>query len=65
MLTERRESDQKEELKRVRELALSKCGVKVVVTPWLAGRPALNEFLDNHRRVLHHIVRHRLATAMW
>lgn len=65
MLTERKEADQKEALKRVRELALSRCGVRVEIAPWLAGRSALDEFLNNHRRVLDLIIRHRLACGMW
>ncbi|CAM9968751.1 unnamed protein product, partial [Scytosiphon promiscuus] len=65
VLTESKKADQGEALRRVRELALSRCGVEVEVAPWLEGRPALDEFLDNHRRVLDHIVRHRLACGMW
>ncbi len=58
-------ADHKEALKRVREVALERCGVRVEVTPWLEGRPALDTFLDNHRRVLDLIIRHRLACGMW
>ncbi|CBJ26024.1 hypothetical protein Esi_0018_0105 [Ectocarpus siliculosus] len=65
VLTESKEADQKEALRRVRELALSRCGVEVKATPWLEGRPALDEFLDNHRGVLDLIIRHRLACGMW
>lgn len=65
VLTEGKEADHKGALTRVRDLALSRCGVRVEVAPWLAGRPALDEFLDNHRRVLDVIVRHRLACGMW
>ncbi|CAM9928758.1 unnamed protein product [Ectocarpus sp. 12 AP-2014] len=65
VLTESKEADQKEALRRVRELALSQCGVEVKATPWLQGRPALDEFLDNHRGVLDLIIRHRLACGMW
>lgn len=65
VLTESKETDQKEALRRVRELALSRCGVEVKATPWLEGRPALDEFLDNHRGVLDLIIRHRLACGMW
>ncbi|CAM9267860.1 unnamed protein product, partial [Ectocarpus fasciculatus] len=65
VLTESKEADQKEALRRVRELALTRCGVEVKATPWLEGRPALDEFLDNHRRVLDLIIRHRLACGMW
>ncbi|CAB1119965.1 unnamed protein product [Ectocarpus sp. CCAP 1310/34] len=65
VLTESKEANQKEALMRVRELALSRCGVEVKATPWLKGRPALNEFLDNHRGVLDLIIRHRLACGMW
>lgn len=65
VLTESKKADQDEALKRVRELALSRCGVEVQVAPWLEGRRALDEFLDNHRRVLDHIIRHRLACGMW
>lgn len=65
VLTESKEADQKEALKRVRQLALSRCGVQVEVALWLEGRLALDTFLDNHRRVLDLIVRHRLACGMW
>lgn len=65
VLTERKEVGQREALKHVRELALSRCGVQVEVAPWLDGRPALDEFLDNHRRVLDLLIRHRLACGMW
>ena len=65
VLTNRKESEQKAALKLVRELALSRCGVRVETTPWLVDRPALDEFVDNHRRVLRHIVRHRLAIDTW
>lgn len=65
VLTESKEADQREALKRVRELALSRCGVQVEVAPWLDGRLALDTFLDNHRRVLDLIIRHRLACGMW
>lgn len=65
MLTQSKEAEQKQALTRVRELALLRCGVKVEVAPWLTGRSALDQFLDNHRRVLNHIVRHRLASGMW
>ncbi|CAN0066057.1 unnamed protein product [Ectocarpus sp. 4 AP-2014] len=65
VLTESKEADQKEAMRRVRELALSRCGVEVKATPWLEGRPALDEFLDNHRGVLDLIIRHRLACGMW
>lgn len=65
VLTQSKEADQKEMLKRVQKLALNRCGAKVEVAPWLTGRLALDEFLDNHRRVLDLIIRHRLAGGMW
>lgn len=66
VLTDSKEASHKEAaLKRVREVALERCGVQVEVTPWLEGRPALDAFLDNHRRVLDLIIRHRLACGMW
>ena len=65
VLTQCKEADQKEMLKSVQKLALSRCGAKVEVSPWLSGRLALDEFLDNHRRVLDLIIRHRLAGGMW
>lgn len=65
VLVDRKETEQKAAMKRVCELALAQCGVRVETVPWLAGRPALDEFLDNHRLVLRHVVRHRLAVDMW
>ena len=65
VLTQSKEADQKQVLQRVQKLALDRCGSKVEVAPWLAGRLALDEFLDNHRRVLDLIVRHRLSSGMW
>lgn len=65
VLTEKSEAKQKEYFNKVTKLALSRCGVKVDVSPWLVGRAALNEFLDNHRRVVDHIIRHRMALGMW
>lgn len=65
MLIDRKETEQKAAMERVRELALTQCGVRVETVPWLTGRPALDEFLDNHRLVLRHVVRHRLAADMW
>lgn len=65
MLTEKSESKAKEDFEKVTKLALSRCGVKVEVSSWLVGRAALDEFLDNHRRVVDHIIRHRLALGMW
>lgn len=65
VLTEKSESKQKYDFEKVTKLALSRCGVKVEVSPWLVGRAALDEFLDNHRRVVDHIIRHRLALGMW
>ena len=65
MLTDSKEADRQDALKRVRELALTRCGVQVDVAPWLEGRLALDTFLDNHRGVLDLLIRHRLACGMW